>query len=100
MGYLRKSWGNQTEDQGHRTVLNLILKGKLRKAVQFVCDREKRAVFQPDKLAEDHTGTINETTTSGLEGKYPHEKIPYCAMLETCNETPIFISVDITEEAV
>ena len=36
----------------------------------------------------------------GLEGKRPSETFPSCATLETYEETPIFISVDITEEAV
>ena len=44
--------------------------------------------------------TINETVTSVLEGKHPSEKIPSCAMLETYEDKPIFIPVDITEEAV
>ena len=73
---------------------------KLREAVQFVCNREKGGVFQPDELAEDCTGTINETVTSFFEVKHPSETIPSCAMLETYEETPIFIPVDITEEAV
>ena len=34
----------------HRTFSNLVLKEKLRKAVRFVCDREKEGVLQPDEL--------------------------------------------------
>ena len=67
LGYLRKSRGSQTEDQCHRTVSNLVLKGKFLEAVQFVCDREKGVIFQPDKLAEDCTGMINKTVASVLE---------------------------------
>ena len=37
-GYLRKSGGIQTKEQGHRTFSNLDLKGKLSEAVQFVCE--------------------------------------------------------------
>ena len=56
--------------------------------------------MQSDELAKDHTGTINKTVKSVLEGKHPSETIPSCAMLETYEETPIFIPVNITEEAV
>ena len=56
--------------------------------------------MQPDELAEDHTGTINKTVKSILEGKNTSEKIPSCATLETYTETPIFIPVNITEESV
>ena len=100
MGYLRKSCGNKTEEQRHRNFSNLVLKVKLREALQFVCDREKGGVLQPYKLAEDFTGTINDTVALVLEGKDPSEKKPSCATLETYEETPIFIPFDITEEAV
>ena len=45
-------------------------------------------------------GTINKTVTSILEGKRMRKQIPSCDTLETYEETPIFIPVDITEEAV
>ena len=35
-----------------------------------------------------------------LEGKHPHKKIPSCATLEMYDEIPIFIPVDIMEDAV
>ena len=63
MVYLGKSPGNQTEEQHHRMFSNLVLKGKLRKAARFVCDRERGEFLQPEKLAEDRTGKINETIT-------------------------------------
>ena len=37
IGYLGKSCGIQTEEQRHRKFSNLVLKGKLREAVQFFC---------------------------------------------------------------
>ena len=43
---------------------------------------------------------INKTVASVLEGEHLSETVPSCAMLETYVETPIFITVDITEEAV
>ena len=100
MGYLGKYRGTQTTEERHQTFLNLVLKGKLFEAVQFVCDREKGGVLQPDELAADRTGKINETVPLVLEGKNPSETIPSCVTLETYDETPIFIPVDITEEAV
>ena len=99
MIYLGKAHGTQTEEQRHRTFSNLILKVKLRKAIQFVYDREKGGVLQPDYLKEDYTGTINEIVASVLEGKHTSKTIPSCATLEMYEETPIFIPVDITEES-
>ena len=81
------------EEQRHRTFSNILLKGKLRKAVQFVCGREKGGVFQPAELAKYLTGTINETVTSVLEGKHPSKRIPSCSKLETYEGTHIFIPV-------
>ena len=80
---------------------NLALKEKLRKAVRFVCEIEKKGgALQPEKLAEDSMGTINENILSFLEGKHPSKTIPYCAKLETYKETPIFNPINITEGAV
>ena len=100
MGYLGKAHGNQTMEECHRTFLNLVLKGKLREAVQFVCEREKGGGLQPDELAEDPTGTINKTVTLFLEGENNSKTFPSCATLEMYKETHIFITVDIIEEAV
>ena len=49
--------------------------------------------LQPDKLANDLTGTIRNIVVSVLEGKHPSEKIPSCATLEIYEETPISIPV-------
>ena len=57
---------------------NLVLKGKLYKGVHLVCDREKGGVLQPEKMAEDHIGTINKTVASVLEGKYSNKKNLLC----------------------
>ena len=56
--------------------------------------------MKQDKLAEDRTGTINKTVASVLEVKHKSKTIPSCDTLETYEETPIFIPVDITKEAV
>ena len=73
VGYLIKPRGVQAEEQRHQTFSNIVLKGKLRKAVQFFCDREKEGFFQPDELDEDCTSTINDTVTSVLEEKHQRE---------------------------
>ena len=100
MGYLGKSRGTQTMKERHQRFSNLLLKVILRKAVQFVCEGEKGGFLQPEKLAADPTGTINETIALVSEGKHPSKTIASCDTLETYEETPIFISVDIMEEAV
>ena len=56
--------------------------------------------MQSEKSDEDCTVTVNETFTSVFEAKYPSKIIPSCDTIETYEETPIFIIVDITEEAV
>ena len=43
---------------------------------------------------------INNTVESVLKGKYPGKTISFCAKLEMYKETPIFIPVNVTEEAV
>ena len=79
---------------------NLVLKAKLYKAVIFVCAKETGGGLQPEKLVSYRTGDIQETTSYVLAGKNPHKNIPTCSTLETYKEMPIFISVDITENAV
>ena len=69
--------------------LNLILCGKLCEAVRFVFKQEPGGVLQHGDLASYKMGVINETVTSILAGKHPHEKIPACSMLEAYDETTI-----------
>ena len=51
-------------------------------------------------MAADRTVTINETVAFVLEGGHSIETIPSYTMLKTYEETPIFVPVNITEEAV
>ena len=99
-GYLGKYRGIQTEEQHHRAFSNLVLKGKLCKAVRYVSERKNRVFLQPNELSEDCTGTINKTATLVLEGKHPHKKIPSCFTLETYDKTPIFIPVKIMDDTI
>ena len=45
-------------------------------------------------------GVINKTVVSVWEVKHTSETIPSCDTLETYEDTPIFIPVNITEESV
>ena len=56
--------------------------------------------MKPDKLAEDHMGIINKTVALILEVKNPSKTIPSSATLEMYKETPIFITLNITDEAI
>ena len=100
MGYLVKACRSQITEERHKTFSNLLLKGKFHEAVRFVCYREKGVFFQPNELAGYSTVTINKIVASVLYGGNPSETIPSCATLETYEETPNFIPIDITEEAV
>ena len=42
---------------------------------------------------------MNKTATSVLAGKHLHKKNPFCAALETYDKTPIFIPLNIKEDA-
>ena len=70
-------------EECHQIFSIFVLKGKLRGAIQFVCEGEKGRVLQPDELAMDCTVTINKAVTLVLEGKHPSEKNSPCATLET-----------------
>ena len=64
------------EEQCHRTLSNLFLKGKLLETVRFICDIENGGVLQPEEFAEYRTGTINDTNASVLEVKHPSKTFP------------------------
>ena len=55
--------------------------------------------MQPNELASDGTGVINETVSSVLARKNLHNPPP-CSTLEVYNKTPIFIPVYIKEYVV
>ena len=48
--YLGKALGTQTTEELHQTFSNLVLKGKLRETVRFVCEREKGGSFATGRL--------------------------------------------------
>ena len=81
IGYLCKYHGIKSKEKCHRVFSNLVLKGKLREAIRFICAREIVFFFQPNELEEDLTGIMNETVTLVLVGKHPHKKFPSCVTL-------------------
>ena len=80
--------------------MNLVLKVKLREAVQFVSEMEKGKVLQPNELAEDCTGTINETVASVLEGNICKKIFFLCHMRNVQVNAYFFISVNIIKDTV
>ena len=92
--YLGKSRRIQTKEQSHSTFSNLGLKRKLRETVRFF------GGIQPVKLAEEQNVIINETVTSLLEGGNINKINTSWYTLETYDKIPIFITADITENAV
>ena len=75
-GFMGETRSIQSKDQRYRMFSNLFLKGKLRKAVIFFCARETGGGVQPDKLAEDITGIINEAVAYFLMGEYMRKQFP------------------------
>ena len=74
--YLGRAHRTQNADKRHHTFSNLVLRVKLRKAVRFVCDQETGGVMQPDKLASEKMGVMDETAASVLAGKHLHDPPP------------------------
>ena len=83
-GYLGKACGNQTKEQSHQNLLNLVLKAKWCEAVQLFCERKKWGGFQPKELAGDRMVAINETVVLVLEGKHPHRNPQWNANFYSC----------------
>ena len=54
----------------------------------------------PDEQASEKLGVMDKTVAEVLAGKNLHGKKPLGVALEVYEATPVFISVDITEEVV
>ena len=76
MGYLGRACGTQRADKRHLIFYNLVLLRKLLNSVRFVSEKEADGFLQPDKLAHEKVGVLDEIITLVLAGKYPHKKIP------------------------
>jgi hypothetical protein len=59
-------------------------------------ERDKGGILLPDDVDEKTGNTISEV----LESKHPHARILDANSLPKYNQTPNFVNVDITEEAV
>ena len=57
---LGKKQGTQTLEKLHRDFSNLVLHGKLLKAVRFICDQEAGGVFLPNEWTTDSTGPTDK----------------------------------------
>ena len=62
---------NQNAEQRHHTFSNLVLCGKLSKAVRFFCVRETGVVWLPEELVTDKTGIMEGTAETVLAGPHP-----------------------------
>ena len=98
--FLGEYRGIKIKDKRRPTFSNLFLKLKFHESVRCFCARETGGGFKPNNFSENITGFINETDASVLAGKHLHGKIPSCATLETYKKMPIFIPIDIMEDAV
>jgi hypothetical protein len=68
----------------------------LRGAVRYLTDREKGGILQPTNINEK-TGDLVGTV---LKSKHPDARIPKPKSLPIYTQTPNFVEVDITAEAV
>ena len=99
-GYLGRDRRNQSADQHHRTLKNIVLRGKLREAVRLVCERESGGVLLPNEMASDRKYVTEETVAAVTVNEYLQEKIPHSSTLEVYDEKTFFIPVDILEDVV
>ena len=79
---LGKKQGTQTLEKLHRNFSNLVLHGKLLKAVRFICDQEAGEVFLPNEWTTDRTGPTDKPVAEVLAGKHPPDKRNHSYTLE------------------
>ena len=87
--YLGKARGNQTREQWHQTLSNLILRRKFRKAIRFICEQDTGGVLLPINRANDRTVFMDKTVAEVLAVKYHPERKPHCYTLEVYKGSPI-----------
>ena len=68
MGYLWRACGTQRADKRHLIFYNLVLIRKLLNSVRFVSEKEADGFLQPDKLAYEKVGVMDEIITLVLAG--------------------------------
>ena len=52
----------------------------------------------PNERTTVITGFTEKTVAEVLAGKHPAEMKPLCYMMEAYKETPVFVTIDITED--
>ena len=73
--YLGKARWTKNREQGHHTFSNLIMRGKLRKSVNFICDWETGDFFLPGNRVTDKSGIMDKSLQiSWRENIRPREK--------------------------
>ena len=75
-GYTGRHHSNQDAEKRHHMLSNLVLHGKLRKAIIFVCERETGGVLLPGELSTNKMEVTEETAKTVLMRKHPPEKFP------------------------
>ena len=78
-------------DTRHHMFLNLVLRGKIHKAVKFVCKWKTGRVFLPEELVTYKMGVTEETIELVLAKKKHPTPPSRCSTLEVYDETPILL---------
>ena len=84
-GALGNKRGAQTQEQRNCKILNLVLKGKLREAVHFICERQTGAggrfgKLLPDERVHYKSTVMDKTVAETLAGKIHTRKTPRCCV--------------------
>ena len=73
--YLTRGHGYQNTEQRHCTFSNIVLLGKLRKAIWFVCKQDMCRVLLPNERTSYISEPANEIIVTFLAEKNPRKKI-------------------------
>ena len=96
--YLGRDCGNQSDKKRHRTFLNLVLRGKLCKFIRFFCEQYSGGVLLPNEKRPLERALRKKLSRQCWKKICPGP--PPSSTMEVYDETPIFITVDITEGVV
>ena len=72
--------GTQKPEQCHLTLSNVVLKGKYRRAVCFICDRETGRVLLLNEWASEKSGVMDKTIAEVFSGNILMRKKPWCCI--------------------
>jgi hypothetical protein len=94
--YLSSKQRGVTKEQRAKIFHGKMLQGNVRGAVRYLTDREQGGILLPDDIDEKTGDSVKEV----LESKHPHARMPDVTSLPTYINTPDFVELDVTEEAV